>query len=245
MAETPELNPPAISHAIEDYLKAIYELAHEAGRASTSALSERLGVKPASVTGMLQKLAMPVEAGPEKRPALVDYERHHGAALTPAGEKIALQVIRHHRLLELYLAEALGYDWDQVHSEAEKLEHVISEEFEDRISAFLGDPKRDPHGDPIPAKDGTVEATCRTTLTDMDTGQSGRVERVRDDDPALLRYLGELGIVPDAAVTVDKRAPFDGPLHVRVGDDEAASHALGREVTDSVFVAIAGDERSE
>jgi DtxR family Mn-dependent transcriptional regulator len=229
---------PAISHAIEDYLKAIYELAREGGRASTSALSERLGVKPASVTGMLQKLADPDEAAVEKRPVLVHYERHHGASLTPAGEKLALEVIRHHRLIELYLAEALGYDWDQVHSEAEKLEHVISEEFEDRISAYLGDPKRDPHGDPIPTKDGTVDEVGRTTLSEMDAGQTGRVARVRDDDPALLRYLGELGLVPNATVTVDQRGPFGGPLHVRVGGSQAATHALGREVTDRVFVDI-------
>jgi DtxR family Mn-dependent transcriptional regulator len=232
---------PAISHAIEDYLKAIYELAQDGGRASTSALSERLHVKPASVTGMLQKLADATEAAAEERPVLVNYERHRGASLTPAGERIALQVIRHHRLIELYLAEALGYEWDQVHGEAEKLEHVISEEFEDRISAYLGDPKRDPHGDPIPSKDGTMDEVCRTTLSDMDAGQTGRVSRVRDDDPALLRYLAELGIVPNAAVTVDKRAPFDGPLHVRVGKGKVAAHALGREVTDSVFVDIALD----
>jgi DtxR family Mn-dependent transcriptional regulator len=229
---------PAITHAIEDYLKAIYELAEDTGRASTSALAERLAVNPASVTGMLQKLAEP----DKERPRLVNYERHHGVTLTPAGKRLALEVIRHHRLIELYLAEALGYEWDQVHGEAEKLEHVISEEFEDRISAFLGDPKRDPHGDPIPTKDGLIEATSRTTLTDMDAGQRGRVERVRDDDPALLRYLGELGIVPDASVSVDKRAPFDGPLHVRVGPaGETPAHALGREVTDRVFVEIAPD----
>lgn len=230
-----------ISHAIEDYLKAIYELAQESGRASTSALAAALKVAPASVTGMLQKLADPEVAVAEARPVLVNYERHRGASLTPAGEKIALQVIRHHRLIELYLAEALGYEWDQVHGEAEKLEHVISEEFEDRISAFLGDPKRDPHGDPIPAKDGTVGEVCRTTLSEMDTGQTGTVSRVRDDDPALLRYLAELGIVPDAAVTIDKRAPFDGPLHVRVGAGKAPAHALGREVTDSVFVDFSSD----
>jgi DtxR family Mn-dependent transcriptional regulator len=225
---------PSLSHAIEDYLKAIYELAEESGRVSTSALAERLDVKPASVTGMLQKLAEPEQ----ERPRLVNYERHRGVTLTPAGKRLALEVIRHHRLIELYLSQALGYDWDQVHGEAEKLEHVISEEFEDRISAFLGDPKRDPHGDPIPAKDGSVDPSCRTTLSDMDAGQTGRVERVRDDDPALLRYLAELGIIPDAAVTVDKRAPFDGPLHVRVGEDDGPAHALGREVTDRVFVAI-------
>ena len=224
-----------VSHAVEDYLKAIYALAEESRRVSTSALSERLNIKPGSVTGMLQKLADPEQ----QKPPLLNYERHHGVTLTPAGQRLALKVIRHHRLLELYLAEALGYAWDQVHGEAEKLEHVISEEFEDRISAFLGDPKRDPHGDPIPAKDGAIDPSCRTTLTDMDAGQHGRVARVRDDDPALLRYLREVGLVPDAAVAVDRRAPFDGPLHVRVG--EAPAQALGREVTDRVFVDIASD----
>ncbi len=219
-----------ISHPVEDYLKAIYELAEDAGRVSTSDLAERLGVKPASVTGMLQKLA-------EERPRLVDYERHRGVTLTPAGEKIALEIIRHHRLIELYLSEALGYQWDQVDAEAEALEHVISEQFEDRIAELLGDPKLDPHGDPIPAKDGSVVAPSRTALTDVAAGQTVRIARVVDDDPALLRYLGELGLVPAATVTVVSRSPFAGPLHVRVGQDAAApTHALGREVTDNVFV---------
>ncbi len=221
-----------ISHPVEDYLKAIYELAEDAGRVSTSDLAERLGVKPASVTGMLQKLA-------EERPRLVDYERHRGATLTPAGERIALEIIRHHRLIELYLSEALGYQWDQVDAEAEALEHVISEQFEDRIAELLGDPKRDPHGDPIPAKDGSVAAPSRAALTDVPAGQTVRVARVVDDDPALLRYLAELGLVPAATVTVVSRSPFAGPLHVRVGHDSSVpTHALGREVTDNVFVEV-------
>jgi DtxR family transcriptional regulator, Mn-dependent transcriptional regulator len=221
-----------ISHAIEDYLKAIYELAEEHGRVGTSALAAALNVSPASVTGMLQKLA---EHNPHS-PKLVDYARHQGVSLTPAGRKIALEVIRHHRLIELYLAEALGYTWDQVDAEAEKLEHVISEEFEDRICAVLGDPTRDPHGNPIPSKDGQVPPQATTTLTELDAGQLARVARVRDDDPALLRYLTELGLVLDAAVTVSGRAPFDGPLHVRVG--AKTDHALGRHVTDQVYVEI-------
>lgn len=231
-----------ISHAVEDYLKAIYELAGENGKVSTSAMAERLSVKPASVTGMLQKLSDAAVARAEGRPVLVQYERHRGASLTAAGEKLALQVIRHHRLIELYLAEALGYDWDQVHGEAEKLEHVISEELEDRIAAYLGDPQRDPHGDPIPGKDGTMAATSRVSLTEMEAGQHARVTRVRDDDPALLRYLGELGLVPDALVTVQKRAPFAGPLHVWVGAAAGPAHALGPEVTDQVFVEITPEE---
>lgn len=218
-----------ISHAVEDYLKAIYELAEDGGKVSTSALTEKLGVKAPSVTGMLQKLA-------EATPALVDYERHQGVTLTRAGRRVALEVIRHHRLLELYLSQALGYNWDQVDAEAEKLEHVISEEFEDRIAAFLGEPTHDPHGDPIPSKDGSVEPYSRTPLSEVDAGQTTRVARVSDDDPALLRYLGELGMVPGAVVTVTSRAPFSGPMHVRVGGADEASHALGREVTDQVFV---------
>ena len=219
MAET-------LSHAEEDYLKAIYELTEDAGKVSTSALVQRLDRKPGSVTGMLQQLA-------DKKPRLVDYERHHGVSLTPAGAQIALEIIRHHRLIELYLAEALGYEWDKVDAEAEQLEHVISEEFEDKISAMLGDPTVDPHGDPIPAKDGSVAPPSRLTLSDAEPGQPVRVARVRDDDPALLRYLAELGIVPEAVVTVAERAPFDGPIHVTVGQHD---HALGRSVTDKVFV---------
>jgi DtxR family Mn-dependent transcriptional regulator len=217
-----------ITHAVEDYLKAIYELEEDFERVGTSALAATLNVTPPSVTGMLQRLS-------EAR--LVKYERHRGAVLTPKGRRLAMEVIRHHRLIELYLAEALGYGWDQVDAEAEKLEHVISEEFEERIAAYLGNPVRDPHGDPIPGKDGSVEPLSRQNLSQVDAGESVRVSRVRDDDPALLRYLGELGIVPNATITVAEQSPFDGPVHVRVG--EAAgnpTHALGKAVTDQVFV---------
>jgi DtxR family Mn-dependent transcriptional regulator len=221
--------PGALSHAEEDYLKAIYELAEDAGRVSTSALAHRLVLKDGTVTGMLQKLA-------ERKPRLVNYERHRGVSLTPAGEQIALEIIRHHRLIELYLAEALGYEWDKVDAEAEKLEHVISEEFEDKISAMLGDPTVDPHGDPIPSKDGSVAPSSRQLLSDVEVGHAARVARVRDDDPALLRYLAELGIVPEAQVAIAERAPFDGPIHVVVGKQVVA---LGRSVTDKVFVVSA------
>ena len=217
-----------ISHAVEDYLKAIYELEEEFGKVSTSALAEQLNVAPASVTGMLQKLA-------EERPRLVRYERHHGVELTPAGRKIALEIIRHHRLIELYLAESLGYEWDKVDAEAEKLEHVISEEFEDKISALLGDPTVDPHGDPIPAKDGSVATRSRQALSEMNAGQTVRVTRVRDDDPAFLRYLAELGISPQTMLSVTDKSPFEGPMHVTVGN---RSHALGKHVTDKIFVEV-------
>ena len=217
-----------ISHAAEDYLKAIYELEEDYGKVSTTALAEHLKISPASVTGMLQKLA-------EGRPRLVNYERHHGVALTPAGRKIALEVIRHHRLIELYLAESLGYEWDRVDAEAEKLEHVISEEFEDKICALLGDPTVDPHGDPIPTKDGSVATHSRLSLSEMEAGQAVRVARVSDSDPALLRYLAELGISPKTRLEITGKSPFDGPLHITVGK---RSHALGKSVTDKIFVEM-------
>lgn len=223
-----------LSEAVENYLKSIYELQRATGRVSTNALAEKLAVAPASVTGMLKKLS-------DERPRLVNYERHHGASLTPAGQRIALEVIRHHRLIEVYLQQALGYTWDQVDAEAEKLEHVISEDFEDRIAAMLGNPEVDPHGDPIPSKDGLVNEHATPALSDLTAGQSARVTRVRDDDPALLRYLAELGIVPDATLTVGQKGPFGGPMHIRVGGaNQSPDHALGREVTDQVYVEVKG-----
>ncbi|HKZ69210.1 MAG TPA: metal-dependent transcriptional regulator [Anaerolineales bacterium] len=224
------MNP--ISHTVEDYLKTIYELQEDMGKVSTNALAERLGVKAGSVTGMIQKLA-------EDRPRLVDYEKHRGVTLTPAGRKIALEIVRHHRLIELYLHQALGYGWDEVDAEAEKLEHVISEDFEDRIAAILGNPKRDPHGDPIPNKDGSIADLCGEPLSNLVAGQKVKVARVRDDDPALLRYLAEIGIVLDATLFITDKAPFDGPLHVRVGGkSDSPAHALGKQVTDNVYVEL-------
>jgi DtxR family Mn-dependent transcriptional regulator len=217
-----------ISPIGEDYLKAIYYLEEESGPVATSALAERLGVAQPSVTDMLQKLA-------QYRPQLVNYKRRHGVTLTSAGKKIALEVIRHHRLIELYLAEELNYDWDEVHAEAERLEHVISEEFEEKIAERLGRPELDPHGDPIPAKDGSVASFGRLTLGDLEAGQVAHVIRVRDDDPAVLRYLTELGIGLRTRILVDARTPFDGLLEVTVGHQ---SHVLGKTVTDRIFVEI-------
>lgn len=217
-----------ISHAVEDYLKAIYEIDEDFGEVTTSLLAVHLGVAPASVTGMVQKLA-------RAKPRLVNYERHRGVTLTPAGRKVALEVIRHHRLIELYLAQALGYEWDRVDAEAEKLEHVISEEFEDKIAALLGHPLLDPHGDPIPAKDGTVAEPSRQALSSAQPGQTVRVTRVRDDDPAFLRYLAELGVTLNAVLVVADRAPFEGPLHIVIGE---RAHALGQSVTDRIFVEV-------
>jgi DtxR family Mn-dependent transcriptional regulator len=209
----------------EDYLKAICELLEDTGRVSTSALAERLGVAPASVTEMVQKLA-------RMQPALVDYERHRGVALTEAGRRMALEVIRHHRLIELYLAEALGFGWHEVHAEAERLEHVISEAFEDRIAAALGNPDRDPHGDPIPTREGEVAEPCRRALSTVHAGETVYVARVRDEDPAFLIQLTEIGLVLRTPVTV-LRAPAHGQLVVQIAGSE---HILERSITDHVYV---------
>ena len=223
------------TESVQDYLKTIFDIQREQGRVSTTVLAERLRNSPASVTGMLKKLASL---------NLVDYEPYQGAVLTPAGEKIALEVIRHHRLIERYLAEALGVPWDQVHDEAEKWEHVLSEDLEDRIDAVLGYPTTDPHGAPIPTRDGTLPPPHTTRLSDLQTGQSATVAEVSDHDPAMLRYFAELGLRPGVDVTVVAVAPFGGPLTVRLEDVE---HALGREVAGYIAVcdvtpADAGEE---
>jgi DtxR family Mn-dependent transcriptional regulator len=216
---------PRVSPAVEDYLKAIYTLQQEHGQVSTSLLAEHLGFKPASVTGMLKSLA---------DLHLVEYTRYHGVALTPAGEKIALEVVRHHRLIELYLVEALGYSWDEVHDEAEALEHVISEKLEARIAARLGHPTVDPHGDPIPTVEGTVpDGAHDRSLGALAVGEGGVIARVVDQNPDRLRYLADLGLVPGATVTVAASAPFDGPVSVRVGE---AVHPLDRRLARAIFV---------
>lgn len=197
---------------------------------ATTALAQRLGVTPASVTGMIKHLA---------DMQLVTYEPYQEFVLTDAGQQIALEVLRHHRLIELYLQEELGYTWDEVHAEAEQLEHAISEAFEDRIAEVLGHPEFDPHGEPIPAKDGSCAEPAGTRLTDLAVGQSGRVARVSDDEPVLLRYLAELNIMLDATLTVVEKAPFAGPLHVQVGTQrDSPTHALGKQATDQVFVEV-------
>ncbi len=219
----PEITPP-----IEDYLKAVYSLARERGveRASTSAIAGRLDVSAASVTNMMQKLA---------EMKLVDYVPYRGVSLTAAGEKIALEVVRHHRLLELYLAEALGYSWDAVHDEAERLEHVISEEFEDRIDAMLGHPTTDPHGDPIPPKTGRMPTGSVRPLSEARPGESVVVSRVSDRDGALLRELEALNLVPGARLTVRQRAS-GGRLSV---EGDAGSFSVGPRLAERVFVARA------
>jgi DtxR family Mn-dependent transcriptional regulator len=196
---------PQITPHVEDYLKVVYTAAREgdAERVSTSAIADRMDVSAASATNMMQKLA---------DMKLVDYLPYRGVALTPAGERIALEVIRHHRLIELYLAEALGYSWDTVHDEAERLEHVISEEFEDRIDAMLGHPTTDPHGDPIPPKTGGLPAEAHRPLSEVEVGESVVVQRVSDRDGEVLRQLSSLALFPGVRVRVLGRAPRGGSI---------------------------------
>jgi len=215
--------------AVQDYLKTIYKLRDAEGLVSPSAIAQRLEVSPAAVSKMMKRLA---------ELNLVRADGGHRVTLTPGGEKIALEVIRHHRLLETYLMEALGYTWDQVDVEAEKLEHHISEEFEDRIDAFLGYPTHDPHGDPIPTKDGHLELVRHVTLTEVQPGQEAVIRRVADGDPGLLRYLGRLGFYPNTSLVMLSREPYGGPLRVRVSGVE---HAVGRELADRVFVSLKED----
>ena len=217
-----------LTTSAEDYLKAVYEISEGSGRASTSALAEKLGVTPASVTGMLRSLSA-------RRPQLVFYRKHHGATLTEEGRRRALEVIRHHRLVEAFLHQTLGLPWDQVHAEAERIEHAISEDLEDRIAEHLGFPLVDPHGGLIPAKDGSLPERPASRLDDLPTGQSAEITLVPDEDPALLRYLAEVGLVPGAAVTVLDREPFAGPIYLKVGS-AAGSRPVSPAVCHQVFV---------
>jgi len=213
--------------AVQDYLKVIYKLQQRGRPVPTMAIAERLALSSAAVSKMLRHLATL---------RLVEHSRYYGVELTAVGEKIALEVIRHHRLLELYLVEALGLPWDRVDAEAEILEHVLSEEVEGRMAALLGHPTRDPHGDPIPALDGSIDDPAWRCLADVPAGGQARVVRVPDRDPRLLRYLAEIGLVPAADVRVVRREPLDGPLHVRAGDAQQ-QHVIGRDIAGRISVS--------
>jgi DtxR family transcriptional regulator, Mn-dependent transcriptional regulator len=212
----PETTPsPELTAAIEDYLKTIYTLERDGESVSTTALAERLAVRPASVSGMLKRLA---------GLGLVEHERYRGVRLTDRGRLVALEVIRHHRLLELFLVESLGMSWDQVHAEADILEHHLSEHLEELIAAKLGDPTVDPHGDPIPSRELEIAQGADRDLYSLEVGERGTFVRVSDSDPAMLRYLTDQGIAPGAALEVTGRQPFDGPISIRIDD---RTHLLG------------------
>ena len=213
LAEGSSTQRGGLNHqAIEDYLKTIYALSKEECPVSTTRLAQARDVKPASATGMIRRLA---------KLNLVHYEKHRGVVLTDAGEKVALEVIRHHRLIELYLIRALGFTWDEVHEQADILEHVISEKLEDRIAAALGYPEFDPHGAPIPSKSGEIAERSLQPLTALKIGQSACVSRIIDDtDGSLLRYLAAQNLKIGVQVTVLNTAPFDGPLTLKIDAEE-------------------------
>jgi DtxR family Mn-dependent transcriptional regulator len=216
-----------LTHAVEDYLKTIYDLTRDGERASTNQIAERMAVTPASASGMIQKLA-------STTPPLLAYEKHRGVLLTEDGEKIALEIIRYHRLLELFLQETLGFSWDQVHAEADRLEHVISPDFAERISQVLGEPVHDPHGHPIPSRDLRLPSEeASLPLGNLRPGQQAFVRRVEDDDPDLLRYLYSIGLTPAARLLVLDYSSFDGNLKLQVGESTVV---LGPRVTARIFV---------
>jgi len=219
-----------LTHAIEDYLKAIYKLCAVHDRASTNDLAAVLEVTPASVSGMIKKLAATT-------PPLIDYQKHRGVVLTGVGEKVALEIIRHHRLLELYLHQMLGYPWEKVHEEADRLEHVISEEFEERIAEALGHPLRDPHGDPIPTIDLELPPTTAHPLYDLRPGEKAIIRRVCDTDPDLLAFLSDLGLVPEIHLVVIHHSAFDGNLTIAFKGREE-SVVLGPRITRQIFVEV-------
>jgi DtxR family transcriptional regulator, Mn-dependent transcriptional regulator len=216
----------SLTISTQDYLKHIYELTEDGESASTNALARKLHIKAGSVTGMMQKLA-------STKPALVEYEKHQGVTLTKEGRKAALEVIRHHRLLEAWLVQTLGYSWDEVHEEAERLEHVISEDFERRIAAAMGHPTRDPHGELIPTADLKMPLDDSLPLSALRPNQTATIKRVKASDAELLRYLEGLDLVPGVQIEIKEYSPFDHNLTVKVG---RRSIVLGLRITSKIFV---------
>jgi len=217
-----------LSGPVEDYLKAIYDLERGAQAATTNEIAERLAISPASVSGMMRRLA---DQG------LITHEPYRGVRLTEDGRRAALRTLRRHRILECYLTEVLGYPWDRVHDEAEQLEHAASEELIERMASALGDPAHDPHGAPIPSREGEVDEPTLRTLADAAVGEQVRVRQVMDKDAERLRYLAELGIRPGALVRILERAPFDGPITLGVGRTGAGvTRVIGPALAEQVFV---------
>jgi DtxR family transcriptional regulator, Mn-dependent transcriptional regulator len=214
---------------VEDYLKAIYAIGRGTGAAATTEIAQRLALAPASVSGMVRRLA---------QQGLLAYERYHGVKLTESGRRAALRTLRRHRIIEAYLAQALGYPWDRVHDEAERLEHAASDELVDRMAVTIGEPEVDPHGAPIPTRDGAVDETVYTSLAELAIGVPGMVVRVADEDPEMLRYLAELAILPGRRITVKARAPFDGPITLIVGRQELS---IGPALAEHVLMEPAAD----
>ena len=236
------------TESIDHFLKAVYTLQHQQpdqGAVPTTVLAQYLKITAPSVTDMVKRLAGveddknkddKVKKEKSKLPLLLDYEPYKGVKLTPMGEKIALEVIRHHRLIELYLYQALGYSWDEVHDEADRLEHVISEQLEARIAAALGNPELDPHGDPIPALDGTIPADDLILLSELKAAEQGTVSRIIDQSPEVLRYLSELGLIPGASVSVTGRSPLNDTLSLKI-DGSDTIHTVSMQVAAKVKIS--------
>ena len=216
---------PEVTAPVEDYLKVIFELESASGVAGTNEIAAELGFAPASVSGMIRRLA---EQG------LITHERYRGARLTKTGRRAALRTIRRHRVIEAYLTRALGYPWDRVHAEAERLEHAASDELIDRMAAAIGEPTTDPHGAPIPTREGMLDEAPLHSLDEIAVGERVTVQRVGDRDPGQLRYLAELGITPGRHVEIVSRAPFDGPIELRVG---RATRSIGPVLARQILVS--------
>ena len=214
----------SLSQSVEDYLKVIYQLETEGPGATTNNIAEMMEVSSASVTNMLKRLA---------RLNLIEHTSYKGAKLTQVGCKIALEILRHHRLLELYLKEIMGYGWDEVHEEAEKLEHHISEQFEDKIAELLNYPTHDPHGDPIPTKDGIMPKMALLPLTDASINNQYIIGRVRDQESELLRYFEKIGVIPGVQIRIIDKAPFNGPILVKLEDVEKT---IGFNIAEQVYL---------
>jgi DtxR family transcriptional regulator, Mn-dependent transcriptional regulator len=217
--------PAPLSRSVEDYLKVIYHLSSEGGFATTSDIAAMLTVAPPSVSGMVKRLS---ETG------LIEHVPYRGVQLTAQGRRAALRMIRRHRVIEVYLTQRLGYDWDDVHQEAERLEHAVSDDLIERMARALGDPHYDPHGAPIPTVEGEIEETELMSLADAAVGAVVEVRQVDDTDSARLRYLAEQGLTPGTRLTVTERQPFNGPTIVRLGGGEEV-RVVGQELARTLF----------
>jgi DtxR family Mn-dependent transcriptional regulator len=222
---------PRLSKSVEDYLKVIYLLSERGGPASTSDIADTLAVQPASVSGMIKRLA---ESG------YLEHAPYRGVRLTGEGTREALRIVRRHRVIETYLHLRLGYSWEEVHSEAEALEHAATDELVDRMAAALENPSHDPHGAPIPTRAGEIEAVTQTTLAEASVGSQLRIQAVQDEDPDRLRYMEARGLLPGVRLTIEDRQPFDGPVTVRVGGSAGVSQVLGHRLAQRIYVAEAG-----
>ncbi len=221
-----EQKKEGLSRAMEDYLRAIYKLVERGQKVTTSALAEELGVAPASVTKMLKRLA---------EMELIEHQPYRGIDFTEEGEKSALKIVRLHRLLELFLAEKLGVPWDRVHEEAHRLEHVISEYLAERITELLDHPETDPHGHPIPSKDGKIRPRNCVPLATLEPGASGTIAEIEDQDPQLLRYLSQKGIFPNCSVSVIEREPYGGIMNLKVDGKDLS---LGQQAAQHIWVIL-------